>query len=161
MEYYGLLGAIELLHGTPNIGLFLLLFLVALLKRQSVGNDALNELLCRHTVARVDQFELVAPFRLSVRVAAVHVICNVRSSVTHKIHFKMVHHLLGDGIRSSNHHLGNVATGENGQNSFVQVHNWIIGSFVMIHHRVCVKTHNEVVTFSFGLFQEIQMTNVK
>lgn len=52
-------------------------------------------------------------------------------------------------------------TGEHAQHSFMNVHDWIIGSFVVVDNWISVQADNQVVAHFFGLFQEIQMTHME
>lgn len=47
------------------------------------------------------------------------------------------------------------------QNSLVNVHDWIIGTFVVVNYGIGMQTNNQIVTKLFGLLEEIQMSDVE
>jgi hypothetical protein len=43
----------------------------------------------------------------------------------------------------------------------VEIHDWIIAAFVLIHDNVRVQSNDEEVTVLFGFFEEVKMTDVE
>ena len=75
-------------EGFENCQLLLLLGLVPLFKLQSPGQDPFDEQFGRQTVAGLNCPEFSDAFRFGVRVGAVDVRCDPRSSVTNDVHLK-------------------------------------------------------------------------
>lgn len=50
---------------------------------------------------------------------------------------------------------------QNAENSFVEIHDRIVSSFIFVHGRVCVKSYDEKISESLRLFQKVEMADVK
>lgn len=47
------------------------------------------------------------------------------------------------------------------EHTLMNIHDWIIGSFVIIDHWIGVESNNQIVAMLFRLFEEIQMADVE
>lgn len=43
----------------------------------------------------------------------------------------------------------------------MQVHDWVVRTFISVHFQVRMQTHNKEVSFVPRFFKEVQMTNVE
>lgn len=47
------------------------------------------------------------------------------------------------------------------EHTLMYIHDWIIGSFVIINHWIGMESNNQIVAMFFRLFEEVQVTDVE
>ena len=134
----------------------------------------------------INDFELILLFGDFKWIFAIYSWLNWSFSVNDHVNLEVIHKRRSDRVGSSNDdfintsknetfdfqmkkYLGNylditkkyIPVSQNRQNPFMQIHDGIIRTFVLIDNRIGVKSNNQKVSLKGSLFQKVQVTNVE